>query len=176
MGSFVEITLAFTFVADTPPEVLSAFAGGNALLSSREPAPELPGFDELLSEDEFLAEDFLGNWFESGPPPVADLPILHQAALWRYISEFGDNAYFAATPSTVLSWAYDRWRLTLRALPKESGEWAQAIIAPLGQWAIEGADDHRRFVGYLLDEDTPDPVLIWSAGRQPFQFTGEFRG
>jgi hypothetical protein len=172
MGSFVEIALAFTFVADTPPEVLSAFAAGR----TGEGAPELPDFDDLVPEDEFDPDYFMADWSGPGLPPVNALPVPHQASLWRYLGSFADNAYFAATPSVTLRWSHDRrWTLTFRALPKEPGDWAQAIIAPLGRWAAEGTDDRRRFVGHLLDEQTPDPVLVWSAGRQPFQFTGEFR-
>ena len=29
-------------------------------------------------------------------------------------------------------------------------------------------------VGYILDESSPRPVLIWSTSREPFRFEGEF--
>jgi hypothetical protein len=68
----------------------------------------------------------------------------------------------------------ERWTLTMRTLPKEPGEWIKAIVAPLGQWATEGTRDRPRFVGYLIDENTPRPVLIFSTGDgSPFRFEGE---
>jgi len=172
MGSFTELTLAFSFSAGVPREVLAAFAAWR----TGDGAPELPAFEEALDPDEFEADDFLGNWFGEGPPPVASLPVLHRAALWRYLMGWADNAYFPGTPATALRWDRygQRWTLTTRALPKEGGDWVQAIIAPLGELAEEGSPERPRFVGYILDEYTPRPVLIWSAGREPFRFEGRF--
>jgi hypothetical protein len=79
-------------------------------------------------------------------------------------------------PSTTMRWdaISERWTLTMRTLPKEPGEWIKAIVAPLGQWSTEGTPDQPRFVGYLIDENTPRPVLIFSAGdSSPFRFEGE---
>jgi hypothetical protein len=48
------------------------------------------------------------------------------------------------------------------------------VVASLGEWATEGTPQRPRFVGYILDEYCPRPVLIWSVGREPFRFEGEF--
>jgi hypothetical protein len=172
MGSFTELTLAFTFSPDVPREVLGAFAEWRI----GDGAPELPALDDALDPDEFDASEYLGNWFGEGPPPIESLSLLQRAALWRYLMQWGGNAYFPGTPLTALRW--DRygelWTLTTRTLPKESGEWVQSIIAPLGELADEGSREQPRFVGYMLDEHSPRPVLIWSAGREPFQFEGRF--
>jgi hypothetical protein len=172
MGSFTELTLAFTFSAETPPEVLGAFGKWR----TGEGAPELPPFEGSLDADGFEADTYLGNYFGEGPPPIASLPLLHRAAMWRYLMGWAGNAYFPGTPLTALRWDRygERWTLTTRTLPKESGEWVQSIIAPLGEWADEGSSERPRFVGYVVDEYSPRPVLIWSVGREPFRFEGRF--
>jgi hypothetical protein len=172
MGSFTELTLAFTFAPGTPPEVLGAFRDWRNV----DDGPELPTLEDSLGDDEFEADLYLGNHFGAHPPPVASLPLLHRASLWRYLMQWGETAYFPGTPATVLRW--DRygavWTLTTRALPKESADWVRAIIAPLGEWASDGSSDRPRFVGYIIDEYTPRPVLMWSVGGQPFRFEGDF--
>lgn len=50
----------------------------------------------------------------------------------------------------------------------------QAMIAPLGELAAVGSTEEPRFVGYLMDEHSRRPVLIWSTGQQPFRFEGSF--
>jgi hypothetical protein len=50
----------------------------------------------------------------------------------------------------------------------------QEIVAPLGELAIDGTPDRPMFVGYILDESSPRPVLIWSNSREPFRFEGEY--
>jgi hypothetical protein len=168
MGSFTELTLAFTFSSDVPQEVVGAFAQWR----TGNDGPELPAFDEALDPNDFAADEFLGDWFDEGPPPVGSLPLLQRAALWRYVMEWGSNAYFPGTPATTLRWDRygERWKLTTRTLPKDSREWVQSIIAPLGELAEEGSQEQPRFLGYLLDEESPQPVLIWGAGREPFRF------
>ena len=172
MGSFTELTLAFTFSAATPLEVLGAFGDWR----TGEAAPELPPFEDFLAADEFDADTYLANHSSDAPPPIASLPLTHRAAMWRYLMGWADNAYFPGTPMTVLRWDQygERWTLTTRTLPKETGEWVRAIIAPLGEWADEGSSERPRFVGYVLDEYSARPVLIWSVGREPFRFEGRF--
>jgi len=172
MGSFTELTLAFTFASDVPQEVLGAFSQWRTGAE----APELPALEETLDLDDFDPDDFVANWFGEGPPPVESLPLLHRAALWAYLMQWGENAYFPGTPGTALRWDQygQRWTLTTRTLPKESGEWVQSMIAPLGELAVEGSPEQPRFVGYLIDEDNRRPVLIWSTGQQPFRFEGSF--
>ena len=87
-----------------------------------------------------------------------------------------DNAYFPGTPATALRWdPYgERWTLTTRTFPKEGGQWVQSMVAPLGELATEGTPDRPWFVGYILDEYSPRPVLVWSVGRESFQFEGQF--
>jgi hypothetical protein len=111
-----------------------------------------------------------------GDDPAASLSLLQRAALWRYLMGWPDNAYFPGTPATALRWdPYgERWTLTTRTLPKESGRWVQSIIASLGEWASEGTPERPWFVGYILHESSARPVLIWSAGGQPFRFEGRF--
>jgi hypothetical protein len=171
MGSFTEANFAITLADDAPLELLCAFAAGRC----GEDAPELPGLEDVV-DDDFDADGYLGDWFEPEPPPVGTLPLAHQAVLWQHLTASSDNAYFAGTPSTALRWDRygEHWTLTVRALPKDPGEWVQAIVAPLGRWATEGTGGPRRFVGYLIDEYTPEPVLIWSAGRRPLEFSGTF--
>lgn len=178
MGSFTEANFAITLADDTPPELLSAFA---AFRCGDEDPPELPALETFVDEDDFEPDAFLGSWFEPVPPPVDTLPVAHQGALLRYLTEFSENAYWAGTPSTILRWerpssGSGHWTLTMRALPKEQAEWVRAIVAPLGRWTMQGTYGERQFVGYLIDEDTPEPVLIWAEGREPLTFTGEFGG
>ena len=170
MGSFTELTLAFTFSADTPTEALGAFAEWR----TGEDAPELASLDESLGADGFEADTYLGNYF--GDDPMAGLSLPQQAALWRYLTGWADNAYFPGTPATALRRDVygERWTLTTRTHPKESGQWVQSMIAPLGEWATEGTRERPWFAGYILDEYSPRPVLIWSVGGESFQFEGRF--
>lgn len=170
MGSFAELTLAFTFTAETPAEVLGAFVEWR----TGEGAPELPAIDDALDADSFDADTYLANYF--GDDPMASLSLLQRAAIWRYLVRWSDNAYFPGTPTTMLRWdCYgERWTLTTRTLPKEGGPWVQSMVAPLGEWASEGTRDRPWFVGYILDEYSPRPVLVWSAGQEPFRFEGRF--
>ncbi len=161
--------MAFTFSAETPTEVLGAFAEWR----TGEEAPELSTLDKW-GVDEFYADTHLGDYF--GDDPMESLSLLQRAAIWRYLMPWADNAYFPGTPATALRW--DRfgeiWTLTTRTLPKESGQRVQAMVAPLGEWATQGTPERPRFVGYMLDEYSPRPVLIWSVGGEPFRFEGEF--
>lgn len=88
MGSFVELTLAFTFAADTPAEVLGAFRDWR----TGDEAPELPALEDSFGADPFDAGMHLGNYF--GDDPLASLSLLQRAAVWRYLMEWSDNAYF----------------------------------------------------------------------------------
>ena len=170
MGSFTELTLAFTFAAETPPELLGAFADWR----TGEEAPELPTLEESSGGDAFDADLYLGNYF--GDDPMGSLSLLQRAALWQSLMRWADNAYFPGTPATALRWDRygERWTLTTRTLPKEGGDRVRSIVAPLGEWATEGAPERPWFAGYILDEYSARPVLIWSAGRKPFRFEGEF--
>lgn len=170
MGSFVELTLAFTFAADTPVEILGAFSEWQ--LGS---GPALPALEDSLGEDSFDAQKHLGSWF-GNEDPMSQLSPLQSAAMWRYLMGWPDCAYFPGTPSTVLRWDEygELWTFTTRTLPKEPAQWVQSIIAPLGRWATEGSPEYPRFVGYILDEYNPRPVLIWSVGGTAFKFEGEF--
>src|ERR687883_310409 len=115
MGSFTELTLAFTFAEETPAELLGAF--GEWRLDDE--GPPLPPLEESLGDDDFDADDHLGNYF--GDDPMGPLSLLQRAAVWRYLLGWADNAYFPGTPATALRWdPYgERWTLTTRALPKE---------------------------------------------------------
>lgn len=170
MGSFTELTLAFTFAADTPIELLGTFGEWR----TGEGAPELTALKGFLGADAFDADMHLGSYF--GDDPMSGLSLLQRATVWHYLFGWADNAYFPGTPATALRWDRyaDRWTLTTRTLPKESGQWVQSIVAPLGEWAIEGTPERPWFAGYILDEYSPRPVLIWSVGREPFRFEGEF--
>lgn len=170
MGSFAELTLAFTFSAETPPGVIAAFGEW----ATGEEAPELPTLEQAFGGTSFEVDAHLGSYF--GDDPMESLSLAEQASVWRYLAASGDNVYFPGTPATVLRW--DRyaahWTLTTRTLPKETGPWVRAMISPLGEWAIEGSKEEPRFVGYIVDEYSARPVLIWSVGGGPFQFEGEF--
>jgi hypothetical protein len=170
MGSFTELTLAFTFSAETPTEVLGAFVEWR----TGEGAPELPTLEDSLGADAFDADMYLGNYF--GDDPMASLSLLERAAIWQYLMGWSGNAYFPGTPATALRWDRygEHWTLTTRTLPKEGGQWVQSMIAPLGEWATEGTRERPWFVGYILDEYSPRPVLIWSVGGDSFQFEGRF--
>jgi hypothetical protein len=170
VGSFTELTLAFTFSAKTPVEVLGAFADWR----TGEGAPELPALTDSSGAEAFDADMHLGNYF--GDDPMAGLSLPQRAAVWRYLLGWADNAYFPGTPTTALRWDRygKRWTLTTRTLPKDGGERVQSIVAPLGEWATEGTPERPWFAGYILDEYCPRPVLIWSVGSEPFRFEGEF--
>jgi hypothetical protein len=170
MGSFTELTLSFTFSDETPPEVIGAFAEWR----TGDGAPGLPTLEDVSDSAAFDADEHLGGYF--GDDPMESLALPERAAMWRYLMGWRSNAYFPGTPATALRWDQygNRWTLTTRTLPKEIPEWVKAIIAPLGEWATEGAHDRPRFVGYILDEITPRPVLMWSVGRESFRFEGEF--
>ena len=170
MGSFTELTLAFTFAPETPPELLGAFAAWR----TGDGAPALPTLEESSDGDAFDADMYLGNYF--GDDPMGSLSLLQRAAIWRDLMGWADNAYFPGTPATALRWdPYgERWTLTMRTLPKEGGERVRSMIAALGEWATEGTRERPWFAGYVLDEYSPRPVLIWSVGRAPFRFEGEF--
>jgi hypothetical protein len=170
MGSFTELTLAFTFSAETPADVLGAFVEWR----TGDGAPELPTLEDSLGADEFDVYTYLGTYF--GDDPMGSLSLLQRAAVWQYLMRWANNAYFPGTPATALRWDGhgERWTLTTRTLPKEGGQWVQSMIAPLGEWASEGTRERPRFVGYILDEYNPRPVLIWSVGRESFRFEGEF--
>jgi hypothetical protein len=171
MGSFTELTLAFTFSAGTPAEVIGALVEWQ---TDQHEAPQLPTLEDSFGGDPFDADEHLGSYF--GEDPTESLSLLQRAAIWRYLMGWPDNAYFPGTPGTNLRWdPYGkRWTLTTRTLPKEAAQWVQAIIAPLGEWAAEGTEERPRFVGYILDEYNPRPVLIWSVGCRPFRFEGQF--
>lgn len=177
MGSFTELTLAFTFAENTPIEIVGAFGEWRTAEDewrTGKPAPELPTLEASLGEDSFDADLHLGNF--SGDDPMAGLSPLQQAAMWRCLMGWPDNAYFPGTPSTALRWEPygGRWSLTTRTLPKEQPDWVRSIMAPLGQWAVEGTPERPWFAGYVLYEYSPRPVLIWSVGQEPFRFEGEF--
>jgi hypothetical protein len=133
----------------------------------------LPTLDQLPSADEFDADTHLSSYF--GDDPMESLSLLQRAAMWQYLMPWAPNAYFPGTPATMLRW--DRygeiWTLTTRTQPKESGQYVQAMIEPLGEWAAQGTPERPRFVGYILDEYSPRPVLIWSVGGEPFRFEGQ---
>ena len=170
MGSFTELALALTFAPETSAELLGAFAHWR----TGEGAPELPTLEESTGVEAFDADTHLGSYF--GDDPMAGLSLLQRAAVWRYLLGWADNAYFPGTPATALRWDRygESWTLTTRTLPKEGGPWVRSIVAPLGEWATEGTPERPWFAGYILDEYSPRPVLIWSVGRQPFRFEGEF--
>lgn len=191
MGSFTELTLAFTFAQDKPLEVIGAFAewrvaepewvSGASVpgLPSPQVAPELPTLETAFGEQPFDADTHLADFSmtcAAGDDPMEGLSILERAAVWRWLMGWPDTAYFPGTPSTALRWDPfgRRWTLTTRTLPKDSPDWVQMIVAPLGSWAVEGRQDRAWFAGYILDEYSPRPVLIWSVGHRRFQFEGEF--
>jgi hypothetical protein len=125
MGSFTELTLAFTFSPETPAEVLGAFVEWR----TGQGAHELPTLEDSLGADGFDADMHLGNYF--GDDPAQSLSLLQRAASWQYLMRWSDNAYFPGTPATALRWdPYgERWTLTTRTLPKEGGHWVQAFWA-----------------------------------------------
>src|SRR5262245_9654293 len=99
MGSFTELTLAFTFAKDTSLEIVGAFAEWRTAedgVVDGKPAPELPTLDASFADEPFDADDHLGNFFEDDPSD--GLTPLQQAALCRYLMAFSDTAYFPATP------------------------------------------------------------------------------
>jgi hypothetical protein len=167
MGSFSELTLALSFTADTPVEIIGAFAEWR----TDDQGSALPTLEESLGHEEVRRLDLhLSDWITDDL--VLPLPPLHRAVGWRSITRWGDNAYFAGTPQCALRWdPYSEWwTLSLRTIPKMAAEEIQALVAPLGAFAGEGAPDDPRFVGYVDDEHRSRPVLVWSTGAVPFQF------
>jgi hypothetical protein len=175
MGSFVELTLAMTFAKDTPLKIVGAFAEWQLPADKGHtgaPAPALPTLETSLGGDPFDADGYLSGCFDDDP--MRGLEPLHQAALWQWLARWGNNAYFPGTSHTALRWdPYGaRWTLTMRVLPKEPA-WPLEIIAPLGRYALEGTRERPWFAGYILDEHSLRPVLVWSVGQEPFQFEGK---
>ena len=179
VGSFTELTLAMTFADGTPSEVISAFAqwrSDDAAESVASTAPNPPTLDGNPADDAFDADMHLGNFAmhaEDDDDPMEGLALPAQCAMWQYLMGWGGNAYFPGTTSTVLQRGR-RWTLTTRTLPKEPGSWVRSIIAPLGRWAADGTPQRPWFAGYIFDENSPRPVLIWSAGEERFRFEGDF--
>jgi hypothetical protein len=176
MGSFTEFVLAFTFAPSTPNEIIGAFAEWRVPHEpwrTGTPEPELPTLETSLGADAFDADAYLAGFY--GDDPTEGLSPLHQAALWRWLMRWDDAAYFSGKPSTALLWdpyGEGRWSLTSRAVPKDP-VWLPQVIVPLGRWAADGSPDRPWFVGYVRDEYTPRPVLVWSVGEQPFRLEGE---
>lgn len=170
MGSFTELTLAFTFSPDTPPEVLGAFSEWR----TGEGAPDLPTLQEVLGDDPFDGDIHMGNF--AGDDVMAPLSPVQRAAVWHWLLSWPSNAYFPGTPATALRWNRyaEHWTLTTRTLPKDSGASVQELIAPLGEWAADGTPVRPQFIGHILDETAARPVLIWSVGLEPFRFEGHF--
>jgi hypothetical protein len=172
MGSFTELTLAFTFSPNTPIAIIGAFGEWRVPdedWRSAKPAPILPALPDDLRE---RAE--MGDFY--AVDSLTDLAPLEEAAVWRELMAWSPNAYFPGTPSTTLRWdPYgERWSLTTRALPKADGLSVQSLIRSLGRWAVNGTPARPWFAGYILDEYSPRPVLIWSVAKAPFRFEGDF--
>ena len=122
MGSFTELTLAFTFAVETPIETIGAFAEWrvpNEPWQTGETAPELPTLEASIGEDSFDAYAHLAGFFDENPMQ----------------DPYGG-----------------RWPLTTRTLRKESPDWVQYMVAPLGRWSAEGSTERPWFAGYILDE------------------------
>jgi hypothetical protein len=100
MGSFTELTLAFTFARDTPPEIIGAFAEWRTdeeHVEDRAPAPELPALETSFGDNQFDADMYLGNYFDEDP--ANGLTSLQQAALCQYMLGWPDNAYSRPPPA-----------------------------------------------------------------------------
>ncbi len=179
MGSSTELMLAVTFAEDTPLEIIGAFgewrtAGDER--SSGNASPRLPTLETSFGGDVFDPGDLLGNLGDLEADPMVGLSDLQHAAMWRYLMGWGNNAYFPGSQFTALHWDpyKGRWSLTARTIPKEPPTWVRSIIAQLGRWSSDGTPERPWFAGYLLDEYSPRPVLIWNVGQEPFRFEGDF--
>lgn len=171
MGSFTELVLAVTLDPEAPAQALAAFAPWK----TGDGAPPLSLLDDFVSveEQQDIAYDVeMAVTDGDGDAVVAGLPLLQRAVAWNALLAWSTNAYFPGTPTTTLRWIQSarRWTLTTRTLPKMGGETVQALIAVLGELAVDGSFSQPRFVGYIKDEDVDPPVLIYSLGKTPFQF------
>ncbi len=167
MGSFVDLELAFTFHAETPPIVLAAFAA----FRTREDAPVLPTLEEILGAEECRRLDVeLDDYFT--PEERDAFPVTHRAVAWRSLVAWGPNAYIPGPTYTTMHWdARDEvWSLATRTLPKSDTEEVAAIVAPLGLYASDGSERSSEEVGRITTEDGLE-TIIWSAGGAPFRMT-----
>ena len=140
MGSFTELTLAFTFSTATPPEVLRAFGAwrtGEGLLELR---------PSKIPPREFEADAYR-RLLRRRSPAIASLPLLHRAAMWQYLMGWPDNAT-SGTPATALRWTVPGTvDAHHRTLPKEPGGWCSRLHSPR---SVNGQTKDRpaaRFVG-----------------------------
>lgn len=164
MGSFVELNLAFTFLPETPPVVLAAFAPYRT-----EGAPVLPTLEELLGEENYerleleLEDSFSEEEFE-------ELPLMSRAVVWRTLVNFGGNAYIPGPTYATMHWDPEDevWSLATRTMPKSSREEVLGIVAPLGLFASDGTPWEPTEVGSVADEDGT-AISIWSVGGAPFR-------
>jgi hypothetical protein len=166
VGSFTEVTLAMTFAAGTPPEVVGAFAEWR----DGEHGPPLPSLEQSLGRDDLddLAEEIDQALF-SDPTSIEQLPELHHATWWRWLLRSGPEAYFPGIPAARLTWFLDAWRLEFRALAKTDAAGVAPQIARLGRHATDGDPDRPWFAGYIFDEQEGIPMLVWSVGQAPFR-------
>jgi hypothetical protein len=165
--SICEVTLALTFAADTPAEIIGAFVEWR----TGEDSPPLPTLQESLGqrETERLTQLFLGDVITH--EMMESLPPLHRAVGWKSLM-FWSDSYRPGTPSCILRWDphVSGWTLTLRALPDMAIEEAVSLVAPLGEFAADGTPAAPWFAGYVDDEYSARPALIWSTGSTAFQF------
>lgn len=171
MGAFTELSISFTFTAQTPDDVLMAFAPWR----TGDDPPPLPALEDLVSEYEQMdiAEEVeMQLYDDEAGDTVALLSPTQRAAAWRVLFSWGDNAYFPGPAFTELRWDPDRrlWTLNARTVPKTSAEVVQALVGPLGEYALEGAGGSSEQVGVINDEESSDSILIMSRGQSPFDF------
>ena len=164
MGSFSEVSIAFTFSADTPVSVLSAFSPWQI----GDGAPELLALETFFEPGEY---DELEPEFEDDMDEETweHLPLLHRAVVWNLLFSWGSTAYFPGTPVVLFRWLNGQWTLTARSYPKMGGDEVERIIAPLGEFAVDGSPERPHFVGHVRDEYEEHPTLIWSDGQRPFR-------
>jgi hypothetical protein len=171
MGEFTELTISFTFVSETPTEVLMAFTPWR----TGDSPPPLASLDELVSDDEqeeMAYEVEMQLYDDEAGETVASLSPTQRAAAWRALFSWGGCAYFPGPTFTELRWDPDSelWTLSARTVPKTSSEVVQALVSPLGAFAVEGLNGPPAQVGVITDEGEVGAVHIRSRGQVPFEF------
>jgi hypothetical protein len=157
VGSFSEVTMAFDLRPDTPGPVLAAFSELAQPLPEHAdwgPAPKLP--TPVTEPSEWWVPD----WREEGSDdPYADEPWRHSWAPWLRSNAMN----VGVAPFAALTWLpIERWQLTCRCSFKSWAEAIHTFLEWLGPFIDGWGNGQPRFVGYIADEGSPRPFLLWA--------------
>ena len=155
MGSFSEVVLGFSFRADTPDHVLSAFSALAVAAPPYwhgRPPPALPAPVKF-------PEDEVDSWEptdEEHDPAEDPQPWRHDWAGWM-----SGSAGASVVPTAQMVWSVTGcWTVSCRWGIKS---WPDAIIPAL-RWLgpyLVGFDKRPILLGYIQYTSEPRPTLVW---------------